>query len=82
MLDPEELIWLNCYHAHVLEKIGPTLSGSDLRVAAKGLRADWRLTVIPATCAGPRFLLRLRSKAGPRFRGNDELVLYSDHMFP
>jgi Xaa-Pro aminopeptidase len=30
MLDPEELIWLNCYHAHVLAKIGPTLSGSDL----------------------------------------------------
>jgi Xaa-Pro aminopeptidase len=29
MLDPEELIWLNCYHAHVLAKIGPTLSGSD-----------------------------------------------------
>ncbi|HEV8407097.1 MAG TPA: aminopeptidase P family protein [Sphingomicrobium sp.] len=30
MLDPEELVWLNCYHAHVLAKIGPTLSGSDL----------------------------------------------------
>jgi Xaa-Pro aminopeptidase len=30
MLDPEELIWLNCYHAHVLAKIGPTLSGPDL----------------------------------------------------
>ena len=30
MLDPEELIWLNCYHAHVLAKIGPTLSGGDL----------------------------------------------------
>ena len=30
MLDPEELIWLNCYHAHVLAKIGTTLSGSDL----------------------------------------------------
>jgi Xaa-Pro aminopeptidase len=30
MLDPEELIWLNCYHAHVLAKIGPTLSGADL----------------------------------------------------
>jgi Xaa-Pro aminopeptidase len=30
MLDPEELIWLNCYHAHVMAKIGPTLSGSDL----------------------------------------------------
>jgi Xaa-Pro aminopeptidase len=29
MLDAEELIWLNCYHAHVLDKIGPTLSGSD-----------------------------------------------------
>jgi Xaa-Pro aminopeptidase len=30
MLDSEELIWLNCYHAHVLAKIGPTLSGGDL----------------------------------------------------
>ena len=30
MLEPEELIWLNCYHAHVMAKIGPTLSGSDL----------------------------------------------------
>jgi Xaa-Pro aminopeptidase len=30
MLDPEELVWLNCYHAHVLAKIGPTLSGADL----------------------------------------------------
>src|SRR3954466_3826732 len=30
MLEPEELIWLNCYHAHVLAKIGPTLSGGDL----------------------------------------------------
>ncbi len=30
MLEPEELIWLNCYHAHVLAKIGPTLSGPDL----------------------------------------------------
>ncbi len=30
MLEPEELIWLNCYHAHVLAKIGPTLSGADL----------------------------------------------------
>ena len=30
MLDPEELVWLNCYHAHVLAKIGPTLSGGDL----------------------------------------------------
>ena len=29
MLDPEELIWLNCYHAHVLAKIGPTLGESD-----------------------------------------------------
>jgi Xaa-Pro aminopeptidase len=29
MLDAEELIWLNCYHAHVMDKIGPTLSGSD-----------------------------------------------------
>jgi Xaa-Pro aminopeptidase len=30
MLEPEELVWLNCYHAHVLAKIGPTLSGKDL----------------------------------------------------
>jgi len=30
MLEPEELIWLNCYHAHVLAKIGPQLSGKDL----------------------------------------------------
>jgi Xaa-Pro aminopeptidase len=30
MLEPEELIWLNCYHAHVLAKVGPTLSGADL----------------------------------------------------
>src|SRR5947208_1471787 len=30
MLEPEELIWLNCYHAHVLARIGPNLSGADL----------------------------------------------------
>jgi Xaa-Pro aminopeptidase len=30
MLEPEELIWLNCYHAHVLAHIGPKLSGRDL----------------------------------------------------
>jgi Xaa-Pro aminopeptidase len=30
MLEPEELVWLNCYHAHVLAKIGPNLSGADL----------------------------------------------------
>ena len=30
MLDGEELIWLNCYHAHVLARIGPQLSGADL----------------------------------------------------
>jgi Xaa-Pro aminopeptidase len=30
MLEPEELTWLNCYHAHVLAKIGPTLTGADL----------------------------------------------------
>ena len=29
MLESEELIWLNCYHAHVLAKIGPTLEGAD-----------------------------------------------------
>jgi len=30
MLEAEELVWLNCYHAHVLAKIGPTMSGADL----------------------------------------------------
>ena len=30
MLELEELAWLNCYHAHVLAKIGPSLSGADL----------------------------------------------------
>jgi Xaa-Pro aminopeptidase len=30
MLDSEELVWLNCYHAHVLARIGPRLDGSDL----------------------------------------------------
>ena len=30
MLEPEELVWLNCYHAHVLAKIGPQLEGEDL----------------------------------------------------
>src|SRR5881398_109342 len=30
MLEPEELIWLNCYHAHVLAKIAPALQGRDL----------------------------------------------------
>jgi Xaa-Pro aminopeptidase len=30
MLDPEELVWLNCYHAHVLARIGSKLSGPDL----------------------------------------------------
>jgi Xaa-Pro aminopeptidase len=30
MLEPEEKVWLNCYHAHVLAKIGPRLSGEDL----------------------------------------------------
>jgi Xaa-Pro aminopeptidase len=29
MLNPEELVWLNCYHAHVLARIGPSLSGAD-----------------------------------------------------
>ena len=27
---PEELAWLNAYHADVLAKIGPSLSGDDL----------------------------------------------------
>jgi Xaa-Pro aminopeptidase len=30
MLEAEELVWLNCYHAHVLARIGPKLSGADL----------------------------------------------------
>ncbi|MFL6730841.1 MAG: aminopeptidase P family protein [Sphingomicrobium sp.] len=30
MLEPEELVWLNCYHAHVMAKIAPMLSGADL----------------------------------------------------
>ena len=30
MLEPEELVWLNCYHAHVLAKIGTNLTGADL----------------------------------------------------
>jgi Xaa-Pro aminopeptidase len=30
MLDSDELGWLNCYHAHVLARIGPNLSGDDL----------------------------------------------------
>jgi len=30
MLDADELGWLNCYHAHVLAKIGPNLEGADL----------------------------------------------------
>jgi Xaa-Pro aminopeptidase len=30
MLSPEELAWLNDYHAQVLAKIGPRLQGDDL----------------------------------------------------
>jgi Xaa-Pro aminopeptidase len=30
MLEPEEVVWLNCYHAHVMAKIGPNLEGADL----------------------------------------------------
>ena len=30
MLSPQELAWLNAYHAEVLKKIGPSLSGEDL----------------------------------------------------
>ncbi|MES2136567.1 MAG: aminopeptidase P family protein [Pseudomonadota bacterium] len=30
MLNAEELAWLNCYHAHVLARIGPSLKGADL----------------------------------------------------
>jgi Xaa-Pro aminopeptidase len=35
MLDPEELIWLNCYHAHVMAKIGPSLEEADRDWLAK-----------------------------------------------
>ncbi|MGZ2411996.1 Xaa-Pro aminopeptidase [Sphingomonas sp. F9_3S_D5_B_2] len=30
MLSADELGWLNCYHAHVLAKIGPRLAGEEL----------------------------------------------------
>jgi len=30
MLSDDERGWLNCYHAHVLAKIGPRLAGDDL----------------------------------------------------
>jgi Xaa-Pro aminopeptidase len=30
MLSSEELAWLNCYHAHVLARIGPRLEGAEL----------------------------------------------------
>jgi Xaa-Pro aminopeptidase len=30
MLSADELAWLNCYHAHVMARIGPRLSGADL----------------------------------------------------
>ncbi len=30
MLSPEELTWLNCYHAHVVARIGPKLPPEDL----------------------------------------------------
>ncbi|MBA2772288.1 MAG: M24 family metallopeptidase C-terminal domain-containing protein, partial [Sphingomonas sp.] len=29
MLSPRELEWLNRYHAEVIEKIGPRLTGAD-----------------------------------------------------
>ena len=35
MLEPEELVWLNCYHARVMAKVGPTLQGADLDWLAK-----------------------------------------------
>jgi Xaa-Pro aminopeptidase len=43
MLGPEELVWLNCYHAHVMAKIGPELEGEDLawlRAACAPIEAD------------------------------------------
>ena len=43
MLEPEELIWLNCYHAHVLAKIGPHLSGGDLAWLQAACAAIWIL---------------------------------------
>ena len=30
MLSPEEIAWLNCYHAHVLAKIAPQMEGAEL----------------------------------------------------
>ena len=56
MLDPEELIWLNCYHAHVLAKIGPTLC------VAASLRPDRALNCHP----GRVHLLRPK-KVAPAF---------------
>jgi len=29
MLNTEELAWLNCYHRHVLARIGPSLAGAE-----------------------------------------------------
>jgi len=43
MLDHEEIAWLNCYHAHVLAKIGPQLEGADrewLQAACAAIEAD------------------------------------------
>ncbi|HEX6071515.1 MAG TPA: aminopeptidase P family protein, partial [Sphingomicrobium sp.] len=43
MLGPEELVWLDCYHTHVMAKIGPELEGEDLawlRSACAPIEAD------------------------------------------
>ena len=36
MLDPEELVWLNCYHAHVLAKIGAKRSITPIAIGWQG----------------------------------------------
>ena len=48
MLEPEELVWLNCYHAHVMAKIGPRLRRRRSRLAAAGVRADRSVAVTAA----------------------------------
>ena len=54
MLEPEELVWLNCYHAHVLARIGPQLrartSHGFRRPARRSTPAERR----PALQTGPK----------------------------
>ena len=40
MLEPEELIWLNCYHAHVLARDRADFERRRSRLAPAGLRAN------------------------------------------